>query len=285
MPRGEWQVEFMVNRALIPCGGTGSRMHSITGGSSKELLEVGGVSLVERVAIECGMSGIEELLIVLAPSKMEIASRLRSSALAAQFPPHIEFAVQQKLAGLADAMRMGREFASNEPLAVALPDNLFPDTIALMQVVDCFVTGGVTSVGMVEIAARDAAMMGSTPVYEGTVDGNDFRISRIPSKGEHRGRFDTRGAASAYTGVGRWVLHPEVFDLIDQVEQELSESTELDDIPVMQRLVAAGRLTGRIITGRFLDTGLPEGFREAERIFAAGTPPALGEAEKARTRL
>ena len=53
---------------------------------------------------------------------------------------------------------------------------------------------------------------------------------------------------------------------MDDVERALKPGAELDDIPVMQRLLDAGRLVGRRIRGRFLDVGLPDGHAEANAV-------------------
>jgi hypothetical protein len=56
--------------------------------------------------------------------------------------------------------------------------------------------------------------------------------------------------------------------VIDEVDRSLAPGAELDDIPVLQRLLARGRLTGRRIRGRFLDVGLPQGYAEADALLA-----------------
>jgi UTP-glucose-1-phosphate uridylyltransferase len=59
-------------KALIPCGGKGTRMSALTGGAAKELLPIGGVPLVLHVLEECAASGISEVLIVSAPEKSDL---------------------------------------------------------------------------------------------------------------------------------------------------------------------------------------------------------------------
>jgi UTP--glucose-1-phosphate uridylyltransferase len=255
----------VVKRALIPCGGRGTRMAGLTGGSPKELLPVAGVPALQRVASECGRSGITELLIVIAPGKEVIADFLRPLAGKGDVPATVDFVVQQEPRGLADAIRLGREFASGGPLAVALPDNLFPDEDAVAQLKDTYARLQMTVVGMVEIFAQDASRRGATPIYPGYAEGSEFVIQQVPEKGGNAARFDTGGAKSAFTGIGRYVLHYEAFDVIDEVERTLAPGVELDDIAVMQRLLARGRLIGRRLAGRFLDVGLPEGLEEAAK--------------------
>lgn len=253
-----------VTRALIPCGGKGTRMQSLTSGKAKELLEVAGVPLVVRVLEECAESGITEALVVISPDKTEIVERLSPLAGTPRMPSAISFAVQEEPRGLADAIRYGREFAGRSPLAVALPDNLFAGAEpGLKQVIDTFAATGKNAVAMVEITTADASRRGPTSVYAGSLNGDEFVIERIPDKGERGKTFDTGGKRSAFTGVGRYVFHPEVFEVIDNVERALADGAELDDVPVMQQLLAAGRLTGRRIQGRFFDVGLVSGYVEA----------------------
>ena len=54
---------------------------------------------------------------------------------------------------------------------------------------------------------------------------------------------------------------------IDEVDRTLSHGRELDDIPVMQKLLARGKLTGCRMRGDFLDVGLPTGYLEADERF------------------
>ena len=253
-----------VTRVLVPCGGRGTRMQSLTQGTAKELLEVAGVPLVVRVLQECAESGIEDALVVISPEKIDIVERLAPLAGNAGMPANISFTVQRVPRGLADAIRLGRGFSCGAPLAVALPDNLFSGAEpGLKQVIDTHLATGKNVVAMVEISAEEASRRGPTSVYPGVLQGSEFVIERIPDKGERGKTFDTGGKKSAFTGVGRYVFTNDAFDAIDAVERTLPEGAELDDVPVMQRLLSAGRLTGRRIEGRFFDVGLVSGYMEA----------------------
>ena len=254
----------MVTRALIPCGGRGTRMLSLTKGMPKELVEVGGLPVVVRVLHECRLSGIDEVLLVISPEKTEMIDRLASLAGDPLIPAAISFEIQAEPRGLADAIRLGRGFSAGKPIAVALPDNLFAGAEpGLAQVIETFGAAEKSVVAVVEINADEAARRGPTSVYSGSVHGSEFVIDRIPDKRERGSTFDTGGRTSAFTGVGRYVFAPEVFDAIDAVEKTLPSGAELDDVPVMQTLLAAGGLTGRRIDGRFFDVGLVSGYAEA----------------------
>ncbi len=242
-------------------------MLSISRGTAKELVLIAGEPVLAHVLRECAQSGIEHVLVVVSPDKQEVVDFARAMAGAAAMPARIDTAVQQKPRGLADAVRVGRDFAGSEAVAIALPDNLFVDTAtpALAQVIESFARARMNVVGLTEITTDIAASRGPTPTYPGVRDGDDFIIESIPSKGAHGSTFVLGEAHSAMTGVGRYVFVPGAFGIIDAVEGTLADGKELDDIPVMQIMLASGALRGRILRGTFLDVGLPAGFREAER--------------------
>ncbi|MGZ8457558.1 MAG: sugar phosphate nucleotidyltransferase [Gemmatirosa sp.] len=271
MPDERWDddaapapVPQRVQRAIVPCGGRGTRMRALTGGAPKEMLPVGGVPLVEHVARECAASGVDELLVIVAPGKDAIAAHLAPLAGSPGMPRRISFLEQPDARGLADAIRLGRAFAGEAPVAVALPDNLFVgDAPGVAQVAATFARTGRHVVAVVEITREEAARRGPTAVLPGTRDGDHFEIAQIPDKGARGATFDTRGAHAAHTGVGRYVFRPDVFDAIDAVERALPATQELDDVPVLQHLLARGQLVGHCMRGRFLDAGLPDGYAEA----------------------
>ena len=244
-------------------------MMSLTNGAPKELLPVGGRPVLDRVLAECAASGITDVIIVIAPGKELIEQHAASLAGAKGMPKRIEFVVQQIPRGLADAIRLGRDFAGNEPFGVALPDNLFrSESPALSQVIDLYERRSSNVVAVVKITADEAARRGPTAVYPGELIGDEYRITSVPSKGEKTSTFDTRGAEAAYTAVGRFVFGPEVFETIDEVEKSLMPGQELDDVPVMQSLLRKNAITGGLIRGNFYDVGLIDGFREADAAFS-----------------
>jgi UTP-glucose-1-phosphate uridylyltransferase len=260
-----------LTKALIPCGGKGTRMASLTHGGAKELLPIGGVPLVVRVMEECAASGVREVLIVSAPGKTDLDRVVLDAAGAAGMPKLVQVVVQQNARGLADAIRMGREFAGDDILGVALPDNLFlGNAPALRQLYDVHVETRKNVVAIVELNAENKDKYGPTAIYPGRLRGDEFIIDSIPDKGPRQSTFDLKGASTAFTGVGRYVFRPEVFAAIDEIDATLPPGKELDDIPVMQLLLRRGKLTGCRIRGDFLDVGLPSGYQEAdERLRAA----------------
>ena len=265
----------LVNKAIIPCGGKGTRMASLTGGGPKELMPVANRPLLEWVLAECAASGIDHVLVVASPHKPDVIDLARSMMGRAHMPSRIETAIQREPRGLADAIRRGREFVAGDAFGVALPDNLFLGEVpALTQLIETHRATDKNVVAMVELSAADADRAGPTSIYPGRLIGDEYLIDEVPSKGSRGSTFDLKGMPSGFTGVGRYVLLPEVFGVIDEIETTLSPGAELDDVPVMAVLLERGRLTGRRIVGEFLDVGLPAGYREANRRLSADNTSA-----------
>lgn len=240
-------------------------MSSLTKGAAKELLPIAGVPLVLRVMEECAASGARDVLIVSAPGKEDLNETVRAAAGSPRMPARVHVVTQENPHGLADAIRLGRDFVAGDTFGVALPDNLFlGDEPALAQLSAVHERTGKNVVAIVELTAANRARYGPTAIYPGRLSGDEYVIESIPDKGPRETTFDLKGATSAFTGVGRYVFLPEVFSAIDEVEASLRKGQELDDIPALQLLLKTGRLTGCRIRGDFLDVGLPTGYREAD---------------------
>ena len=274
-PRGERRQDrgcgplTRLTKALIPCGGKGTRMSSLTKGAAKELLPVAGVPLVLRVMEECAASGVRDVLIVSSPGKDDLNETVQAAAGSPRMPPRVRVITQEDPRGLADAITLGRDFVAGDTFGVALPDNLFlGEAPALSQLLGVHERTGKNVVAIVELTAVNRGRYGPTAIYPGRFNGDEYVIEAIPEKVPRDTTFDPRGATSAITGVGRYVFLPEVFDAIDEVEASLPRGQELDDIPVLQLLRGRGRLTGCRIRGEFLDLGLPAGYREADARLA-----------------
>ncbi len=263
-----------VKKAIIPCGGKGTRMASLTGGRAKELMPVAGRPQLVWVLAECAASGVDEVLVVASPNKEDLIEVAHASAGNLDMPRRIETVIQREPRGLADAIRHGKEFTGNDAFGVALPDNVFvADTPALRQVIDAHQQTNKNVVGVVQLFPEDAERAGPTAIYPGHLEDDLYIIDNIPPKGARGATFDLQGAASGFTGIGRYVFLPEFYATTNEIEKTLSGSAEVDDVPVMRALLARGRLVGRRIVGDFFDVGLPVGYREANERLADTQQP------------
>jgi UTP--glucose-1-phosphate uridylyltransferase len=250
-----------VTTAVIPCGGRGTRIAALAGGTPKELLPVAGKPLLHWTLQEAAAAGIDRAVVVTSPTKPEIAAFLATRAPAR---PTCAVVVQPEPRGLGDAITCARAATGGDAVAVLLPDNLFGAGCPMQLVLDAHRRIGRAAVLLAEIAAADAATKGPTgrarcrPRPDGLYD-----VLDLTSKGPRGDRFDPGPRGSAFTAIGRMAFDATVFDLFEAVRGRLSPGAELDDVPVLQALAERGGLVGVPLAGSFYDVGVPEGYSAA----------------------
>jgi UTP--glucose-1-phosphate uridylyltransferase len=249
-----------VTTAVIPCGGRGTRIAALSGGTPKELLPVAGKPLLHWTLQEAAAAGIDRAVVVTGPTKPEIAAFLAARGPAR---PSCAVVVQPEPRGLGDAITCARPVTGADALAVLLPDNLFGAGCPMGLVLDAHRRTGRAAVLLAEIAAADAGTKGPTgrvrcrPRPDGLYD-----VLDLGSK-ERGDRFDPGPGGSALTAIGRMAFDARVFDLFEAERGRLAPGAELDDVPVLQALAAHGQLVGVPLRGTFYDVGVPEGYAAA----------------------
>jgi len=266
-----------VRKAIIPAAGLGTRFLPATKALPKEMLPIVDKPTMQYIIEEAIASGIEEILIITGRNKKSIEDHFDKSVelelelenkhkddLLKQVRDisnmvNIHFIRQKEPKGLGHAINCARAFVGNEPFAVMLGDDIVDAKIpCLKQLMDCFEERQATIVGVQEVAKENVDKYG-------IVDGIQIsdRVYKVNDLVEKPG-VDV--APSNVAILGRYIITPEIFDILDETLPGKGGEIQLTD--ALKTLRKQQEMYAYIFEGRRYDVGDKLGFLEATVEFA-----------------
>ena len=269
-----------IRKAIFPVAGLGTRFLPATKAMPKEMLPVVDRPLIQHVVDEARQAGIEHFIFVTGRNKSVIEDHFdrqfelemtldergktrELQALSQDLPGAgtTSFTRQQSPLGLGHAVWCARELVGHEPFALLLPDVLVQNPQGcLAQMIDAANAIGDTAniVAVEEVPHERVSSYGVVGV--GEPKGKAFAITGMVEKPKRE------AAPSNLIITGRYILQPEIFEILERQERGTGGEIQLTD--AMLQLMNRQPFYGLKFEGRSFDCGSKAGFLAANVAYA-----------------
>lgn len=261
-------MSFQITKAVVPAAGLGTRFLPATKAMPKEMLPVVDKPAIQYVVEEAVAAGLTDVLMITGRNKNALENHFdRMTELEATL---VEKRDTEKLAkvefsndladmhyvrqgdprGLGHAVLRAKMHVGDQPFAVLLGDDLIDARdVLLARMIEEQYARDASVIALLEVDPASAHLYGIATV-EKTDDDDVVRITGLVEK-------PAPGTApSNYAIIGRYVLKPEVFDVLERTEPGKGGEIQLTD--ALQTMAAeniAGGVCGVVFRGRRYDTG------------------------------
>lgn len=274
--------DLKVKKAVIPAAGLGTRFLPATKALPKEMLPIVDIPTVQYIVEEAVASGIEEILIITNSTKhvmenhfdknYELEERLKASGKNKQLDQineianlaNIFYIRQKEPKGLGDAILCAKPFIGDEPFAILLGDDVVVNEggkPALEQLIDQFKKVQASVVGVQTVDKKDVSKYGIVaPSKTHPARGRLVKLSDMVEKPA------VEDAPSEMAVLGRYVLTPEIFELLETQGKGAGNEIQLTD--AIKRLMDRQAVYAYDFEGKRYDVGDKFGFIKATIDFA-----------------
>ncbi|MES9739942.1 UTP--glucose-1-phosphate uridylyltransferase GalU, partial [Peribacillus frigoritolerans] len=270
-----------VRKAIIPAAGLGTRFLPATKAMPKEMLPIIDKPTIQYIVEEAVASGIEDIIIVtgkgkraiedhfdyapeleqnlLEKGKVELLNKVQYSTYLA----NIHYIRQKEPKGLGHAVWCARKFIGDEPFAVLLGDDIVQsESPCLKQLIDQFEETNNSIIGVQSVPKEETNRYGIiAPSYQ---DGRLYQVENFVEK-------PVLGTAPSNLAImGRYILTPEIFSILDQQEAGAGGEIQLTD--AIQQLNQIQQVFAYDFEGKRYDVGEKLGFVKTTIEFALQNP-------------
>jgi len=270
---------------VFPCAGFGTRFFPATKVIPKEMLPLVDKPILQYGIEEARDSGFDKLIIVNSKGKDTILDHFdRSTELERSLQERGKtellaevqavsnmvdlITVRQKEAlGLGHAVMQARDAVGKHPFAVVLPDDvILAEEPCLQQMRRVFEETGRPVVALMEVSDEETARYG---IAGGELIGDRrFKITEMVEKPKIN-------PPSNYAIIGRYILPPEIFGILEQTERGAGGEIQLTD--ALRELLRAGDFYGVVFEGKRYDAGEKLGYLKATVDYALKHPALADE--------
>lgn len=273
-----------VRKAVIPVAGLGTRFLPATKALAKEMLPIVDIPTIQYIVQEAVDSGIEEIMLITSSHKhaienhfdrsYELEKRLEESNKHEEVKMLVDIANMAKVTytrqkepkGLGHAILCAKSFVGDEPFAILLGDDVVVNKQgkpALRQLIEAYDEIDASIIGVQTVAKENVCKYGI-----------------VTPKGKSKGRLvemidmvekpSVEEAPSCLAGLGRYVLTPSIFDLLETQEKGAGNEIQLTD--AIKRLMPKEKVYAYDFEGERYDVGDKFGFVKATIDFSLDRP-------------
>jgi UTP--glucose-1-phosphate uridylyltransferase len=269
-----------IRKAVIPAAGLGTRFLPATKAVPKELLPIVDTPTIQYIVAEAVAAGVRDVIIVNAKGKETIVDHfdvakeleahlaktgktaLRDEIRAIAKMANVVSIRQQEPLGLGHAVLCARDLVGDEPFVVMLGDDIIDARVpGAKQLADCWERHGLGTIALMEVPRDETHLYGIAAGQP--VDDRTLRIDRLIEKPKH-------DPPSNLAVIGRYVLPPRIFEILERVEPGVGGEIQLTD--ALALLAREEGLLGYRFEGERYDAGDRFGYLKANVAFALKRP-------------
>ncbi len=273
-----------IRKAVIPAAGFGTRVLPLTKAMPKEMIPIVDKPSIQWIVEEAVAAGIEEILIILSRGKSIVEDHFdRSPELEAHLErgdkqqelsqllgianlANIQYLRQQEMLGLGHAVYCAKNFVGEDPFAVLYGDDvIIGHDPAVGQLCRAYEAHGKGVAGIKPVPLEQISRYSSLQVEH--MEQNLFRITDMIEKPAPGKEF------SQYSILGRCVLPPEIFPILENTPRGAGGEIQLTD--AMRTLMLQQGMIGVEYTGKRYDMGNKLGIMQAN-VEQALNHPEMG---------